>query len=179
MLKKYMHIQSINGVSLDNRDVSEAARIMQETGGIEVQLMVRTSRRDVEKAGRLRRQHGSQYAESPVDPQREQFTLAPKQPAGRIASTPKNARSCDFGRLLGSQSSNEAAVEDVFEQEPKKPTDLRCVTNNCITGVRQRGDTFDEFLWEKEIKHDMLIGGEGSLGLSLTLVDLAVSNNAL
>ena len=173
-----MHIQSINGVSLDNRDVSEAARIMQGAGEIEVQLMVRTSRRDVEKAERLRRQHGNQYVESPVE-QREQFTLATKQPAVRMASTPKSTRSGDFGgRFMGSQSSNDAAVEDVFEQNHKKPTDLRCVTNNCITGVRQRGETFDEFLWEKEVKYDMLIGG-ASLGLSLTLVDFAVSNNTL
>ena len=176
LLKKYMHIQSINGVSLDNRDVSEAAGIMQETGDIEVQLMVRSSRRDIEKAERLRRQHGNQYAESPVELQREQFTLAPKHPAEKIAPKLRmSTRSGDFG----SPMSGDIPAEDVFKQEHKKPTDLRCVANNCVTGVRQRGDTFDEFRWEKHMKYDMLIGGEGTLGLSLTLVDFAVSHNIL
>ena len=178
LLKKYMHIQSINGVSLDNRDVSEAAGIMQETGDIEVQLMVRSSRRDIEKAERLRRQHGDQYAESPVELQREQFTLAPKHPAEKVGPKLRmSTRSGDFGSSVSSQGSGDMPAEDVFKQEHKKPTDLRCVTNNCITGVRQRGDTFDEFRWEKDMKYDMLIGGEGTLGLSLTLVDFAVSHN--
>ena len=177
LLKKYMHIQSINGVSLDNRDVSEAASIMQETGDFEVQLMVRSSRRDIEKAERLRRQHGNQYAESPVELQREQFTLAPKRPVGPVPRM--STISGDFGGSMSSQGSGDIPAEDVFRQEHKKPTNLRCVANNCITGVRQRGETFDEFRWEKDMKYDMLIGGEGSLGLSLTLVDFAVSHNTL
>ena len=177
LLKKYMHIQSINGVSLDNRDVSEAASIMQEIGDVEVQLMVRSSRRDIEKAERLRRQHGDQYNESLVELQREQFTLPFKQPADRVRSKPRmSTMSGDFGSSVSSHGSGDVPAEEVFKQEHKKPTDLRCVANNCITGVRQRGDTFDEFRWEKDMKYDMLIGGEGTLGLSLTLVDFAVSH---
>lgn len=176
LLKKYMHIQSINGVSLDNKDVPEAARIIQETGDIEVQLMVRSSRRDVDKAKRLRRRPGDLYIESPMEVQREEFTLANKQADERVVSTPRiSTVSGDFGGSISSDGSDNH-VEDVFRrssQEYKKPTELRYV--NSITGVRQKGEIFDEFRWEKGIKNDVLIGGEGFVALSLTLVDFAVS----
>ena len=180
LLKKYMHVQSINGVSLDNRDVSEAAGIIQETGDNEVQLMVRSSRRDVNKAERLRKHHGNQYLESPMEVQREQFTLATKPGNERVAPMPPRTStlSNDFGGSISSDGSDLPAAEDVFKSndEHRKPTDLRWVTKNCITAVRQRGETYDEFSWEKEIKYDVLMGGEGSVGLSLTLIDFAVSH---
>ena len=182
-----MHVQSINGVSLDNRDVSEAAGIIQETGDNEVQLMVRSSRRDVSKAERLRKHHGNHhgnlYLESPMEGQREQFTLATKQPNERVASMPPRTStlSNDFGGSMSSDGSDLPATEDVFKanDEHKKPTDLRWVTKNCITGVRQRGETSDEFSWEKDVKYDVLMGGKDSLGLSLTLVDFAVSHGVI
>lgn len=178
-LKKYMHVQSINGVSLDNRDVTEAARIIQETGDSEVQLMVRSSRRDVAKAERLRKRNSGQlqYAESPMEVQDEQFALVNQRPNERVVSTPRmSTASGGLGRSVSSDDS--PVVEDVFRPNNghKKPTDLSCVAS--ITGVRQRaGDVFDEFRWEKDIKHDILIGGDSSqLGLSLTLVDFAVNS---
>jgi len=171
-----MHIQSINGVSLDNRDVPDAARIIQETGDNEVQLMVRSSRRDVDKAKRLRRQPGDLYIESPMELQREEFTLANRQADERVVSMPRiSTVSGDFGGSISSDGSDNH-VEDVFRrgsQEHKKPNELRYV--NSITGVRKRGEIFDEFRWEKALQKDVLIGGEGSVGLSLTLVDFAVS----
>lgn len=179
LLKKYMHLQSIDGVSLDNRDVSEVASIIQETGDNEVQLMVRSSRRDVNKAERLRKRQGEQYAESPMEGQREQFTLATKRPSEGVVTVPRmSTLSGDFGGSISSDGSDLPVVEDVFKRsdEHKKPTELRCVAKHCITGVRQRGEIFDEITWEKNIKYDILIGGEDSLGLSLTLVDFAVSH---
>lgn len=169
-----MHVQSIDGISLDNRDVSEAASIIQETGDNEVQLMVRSSRRDVSKAERLRKRHGN-HTESPVEPQREQFTLATKHPP-RMSTL-----SGDFGGSVSSDGSDFHGTEDVFKRsdEHKKPTDLRCVGSSCITGVRQRGEISDEFRWEKSIQYDILKGGEDSFGLSLTLVDFAVSHGML
>lgn len=178
LLKKYMHIQSINGVSLDNKDLSQAANIIQETDDSEVQLMVRSSRRDLVKVERKQKQSAVQHMESPMREQREQFALVNKHPDERVVSTPRvSTISGDFGGSVGSDGSITPVTpgDDVFKHlEHKKPTDLRGATG-CITGVRQRGDKFDEFRWEVITRCDTLVGGEGSLGLSLTLVDFVVS----
>jgi len=177
-----MHLQSINGISLDNKDIPNAASIIQQTAGHKVQLMVRSARRDVQKADKLRQQtHVTQMqaAESPMEVQTEEFTLLGSQKDGheRVISTPRvSAVSDDFGDVTGS-GNNSPMSDNVFGRGIKqRPQELHSgAPFPVITGIKWRVKICDELKWQKQLRSDVLIGGGASLAINLTLVDFAVS----
>jgi len=180
-LKKYMHLQSINGISLDNKDIPNAARIIQKTVGHKVQLMVRSARRDVDKAEKIRLRASitkmQDAAESPMEVQTEEFTLL-QNGHERVISTPRvSAVSDDFGDLSGSGGTNSPMHDNVFGRGIKqRPQELHTgAPFPVITGIKRRGKICDELKWQKQLRSDILIGGGANLAINLTLVDFAVS----
>jgi len=184
-LKKYMHLQSINGISLDNKDIPSAAGIIQQTVGHKVQLMVRSARRDVAKAEKIRLRTSvtqmQDAAESPMEVQTEEFTLMGSHHQNgheRVISTPRvSAVSDDFGDLSGSGGINSPMSDNVFGRGIKqRPQELHSgAPFPVITGIKWRGKICDELKWQKQLRSDVLIGGGANLAINLTLVDFAVS----